>query len=137
MHSKYWWMANVQRIIRAYPELRERKDATQQQSTTASYSAQPRGSGAGRTTEMAALRGLEPEEERYMDAILMALDYADLRGPEIRRLVQLHYWRGYSMQATANTLHVTMVTASRWNGWICRKVAALLGLYVEQQKPKR
>lgn len=125
-------MVNVQRIIRAYPELRKRKDAAQIQSTTASYSAQPRGGGAGRSTEMAALRGLEPEEERYLDAINLALDDADLRGPEIRKLVQLHYWRGYTMQATATVLHVTRITASRYNGWICRKVASNLGLYHEK-----
>ena len=125
-------MVNVQRIIRAYPELRRRKDAAQLQSTTASYSAQPRGGGAGRSTEMAALRGLEPEEERYLDAVLLALDEADLKGTEIRKLVQLHYWKGYTMQATATVLHVTRITASRYNGWICRKVASILGLYHEK-----
>ena len=64
VRTHHWWMANIQRTIRAYPDLRARKDAMQAQSVTASYSADPRGGGTGRTTELAALRGLAPGEEQ-------------------------------------------------------------------------
>lgn len=81
---------------------------------------------------MAALRGLEPEEERYLDAINLALDDADLRGPEIRKFVQLHYWKGYTVPQSAIWINVSDRTAARMNGWICRKVASLIGLYTEK-----
>lgn len=131
MRSKHWWMANVQRIIKEYPELRQRKDEAQKQSTTAAYSADPRGGGTGRTTEMAALRSLAPEEERCLTAVDLALADADIRGPEIRRYVQLHYWRGIKTGDVADIMHVAPCTCVRWNQWLVRKVAQILGLYAK------
>ena len=133
MNSKYWWMINVHRTIRAYPELRMRKDDTQRQSIIASYSSDPHGgSGAKRNTEMAALRGLAPAEEAALDAIEQSLAEADLRSPEIRRMVKLHYWDGWTMEQIARSMHVSRETVIRWNGWIVRKIAARMGLYVKR-----
>ena len=132
MRTHHWWMANIQRTIRAYPDLRARKDAAQAQSVTASYSADPRGGGAGRTTEQAALRGLAPGEEQAIDAIERALADADLKEQEIRKFVQLHYWQGHTMLMISRRMNVSVRTLSRWNGWICRRIAANLGLYFER-----
>lgn len=122
-------MANVQRTIRAYPELRERKDAIQAQSVTAAYSSEPRGGSAGRSTEQAALRGLAPAEEAALNAVDLALAEADLKGPEIRKFVQMHYWQGATMEHTAYWLNVSRQTVIYWNRMLTRRVASLLGLY--------
>ena len=133
MRTHHWWMANIQRTIRAYPDLRARKDAMQPQSVTASYSADPRGGGAGRSTEQAALRWLAPGEEQALDAVEKALDDADTRTREIREFIKMHYWRGYTMTAVSVRMCVSVGTLTNWNGWVCRRVAANLGLYQEKR----
>ena len=55
---KNWWHGNVIRAIRAYPTLKQAKQALQAVSVTAGYSGMPGSHEPGRTTEASAIRQL-------------------------------------------------------------------------------
>ena len=119
--SKYrdWWRRVAVDMIRQYPELRKRKDEMQKVRITASFKPARRGSGAGRATEAAALRQLEPAEERIIDAVELAreeiLRHRD--GREVMAIVTMvDLKRTHSMTGAAMTAHMSRKTAQSRRG---------------------
>lgn len=115
---KYWWRPNVERVIRNYPLLREKKNARQVQNMIASYSGMPRGGGAGRNTESAALRCLSPREEDDLRAVEKAIEEVGCQelGSEVLRVVELYHWRGVrNFETIGDMAHMSERTARRRN----------------------
>ena len=131
MKYKNWWHANVIRIIKAYPELRERKDAIQSQSVTANYTPSPRAGGAARAAENVALRQLAPAEEEALEAVEMALERIRLSesGERIELLIRRYYWqRSGRFLDIAENIGFSERSARRANARFLRAVAVNLRL---------
>ena len=67
-----WW-PYIKNVLRLYPFLKRELDARRSQSVTVRYNKTGEGSGAGRKTEQAALRELDPARQREYDAALADL----------------------------------------------------------------
>ena len=131
--SKYrnWWHPNVVQVIRAYPQLRARKDALQGQSMTANYSASPRAGGASRTAENVALRALAPAEGDALSAVEQAIALVALQpdGDKVLRLIRRYYWGyGEGFLLIAELVGLSEKTARRRNAQFIRYVAYNLHL---------
>lgn len=123
---RYWWRAVVEKVIRNYPDLRARKNAKQGQAVTPSYSGMPRGGGAGRNTESAALRGLSPREEADLRAVEKAIEEVGRQelGGEVLRVVELYHWRGVrNFETIGDMAHMSERTARRRNERFINAVA--------------
>lgn len=123
MRAKNWWQVTVMQMLKAYPELRERKDEIQAQSVTANYSGEPRGGGNSRAVENAALISLAPAEERVLEAIESALEELDTMNAIYRKYITLRYWKGYTHTDAAYRISVASSTADRINRICIRTVA--------------
>lgn len=129
---RYWWRAVVEKVIRNYPDLRARKNAKQGQSVTASYSGMPRGGGAGRNTESAALRCLSPREEADLRAVEKAIEEVGRQelGGEVLRVVELYQWKGVrNFETIGEMLHMGRNTAKRRNERFLYAVAKNMGYH--------
>ena len=129
--NKHWWRANVERALREYPALAERKRALQASSITPNYSPMPGSSDPSRTTETLALRQLSDEEERWIAAIEKAREDMKLRsdGNEILRLVSMVFFKQtHTMTGAAIETHVSLSTAQRRVGQFIARVAEHKGL---------
>lgn len=131
MKYKNWWRFNVIRIVREYPNLRDKKDALQSQSITASYSAEPRGGNTtSRRTENAALRELPPAEETAIRAVEKALEKVALwrDGDRAIALIHAYYFkRDGRLGDVAPRFYISEEQARRKNGVFLRYVAQGLG----------
>lgn len=105
----------MERFIRNYPRMRERKNAIQSQSMTANYSAMPRGGGGSRSTENVALRQLAPGEEYILRAIERAIEDVGRmdNGREVLTVVEYVYWMRFTMAEAAEFSHLSERTAQR------------------------
>lgn len=132
MKYAHWWHANVIRVIKTYPYLRLLKDTEQAQSTTASYSDEPRGgSGNARKTENAALRGLSPAEEEAIEAVERALEKVSLwrDGERSLELIKAYYFRqDGKLLECAERLYISERQARRKNAAFLLYVAENLRL---------
>lgn len=127
---KHWWYYNAVRAIRAYPELCSRKEDARRQSITAGAEPGRRGSGAGRPTEKAAMRGLAPREEADMEAVRRALEdlESDPREDDIVRVVRLYHWKGVrNFETVGDLAHLSPRTARRYNSRFVAAVARHMG----------
>lgn len=134
MKYSHWYHANVIRVVRAYPFLREQKDALQSQSVTANYSGEPRAPGPSRSAENAALRSLAPAEEEAIEAVEAALERVRLMrdGERLKDLLEAYYFRreGRFLDC-AERRFVPEWTARRRNADFLRFVAEGLRLTVK------
>ena len=126
---RYWWRPNVEKVIRNYPLLRERKADRQRKSVTASYSGMPRGGGTSRTTENVAFRQLSRREDEDFYAVETAIEDVGRSefGGEILRVVEYKYWRGYNFAYVADVVHISENTAKRRADKFVYAVARNLG----------
>ncbi len=133
---RYRWWKFARNMIRDYPSLRKELEDIQQQSVVASMSGMPRGGGAGRSSEMAALRQLEdPDDQQCYEAVASAVEITRLRtdGQERLRLIELTYWikKPMTIGKAAYKLHVSERTAQEWHRVFVRLVGACYGFRVK------
>lgn len=121
--SKYrhWWRPDIVRFIRAYPDLRLRKEALR----SVSHSMDGVHTAPTRATENIALRQLSPFEEKILDAVQLAIeDIGRSRdGREVLAIVEMVDWGRYSVEGAALKLHISPETAKRRRGRFISEVA--------------
>lgn len=129
--NKHWWRSNVERALREYPALKERKKAIQSAALTPNYNPMPGRSEPSRLTENLAMRQLSEEEEKWISAIDKARE--DMRqtsdGEEIMMLVTMVFFKQtHTMTGAALERHVSLSTAQRRVGRFISAVAKHKGL---------
>ena len=117
--SKYrhWWRPSVERDIRAYPALKQKKAELQKVSVTPAYGGQTiRGSEVGRTTENAALRQLPSREDAIVTAVEAAMREVSRQrdGKEVLSIVEMVDFKGtHTIEGVALSLHMDRRTVLR------------------------
>ena len=116
----YDWWVNAIRMIRNYPARKQEHDDITAQAVTADLSGMPHGGGgAGRTTEMAALREMAPAKQAEYDAVRKAIDITRLLpNGEIRlQLIRKVYWgeKHQSIDSVVYDLYISQQTARNWH----------------------
>lgn len=124
--NKHWWRPNVERALKAYPSLKDRKLAMQSPALTPNYNPMPGGSEPSRTTENLGIRQLSEQEESWLQAIDRAKD--DMKqvsdGAEILALVKMVFFnQTHTVTGAAMERHVSLSTAQRRIGRFIDKVA--------------
>ena len=116
--SKYrhWWRPNVERELKAYPELKRKKNELQKVTTTPVYGPTTHGPGVSDPTASAALRQLPDIEERVVSSIDAAIEET-LKcsdGQEVMRLINMVYFKqSHTLTGAAMAAYVSMRTAHR------------------------
>ena len=128
---KYWWRPNLERALKEYPSMRERKAELQSSPLTPNYNPMPSGNSPSRTTENLAARQLPEEEERWLDAIEKAIE--DVRkqadGDAVMGLVSCIYFKKtHTLNGAAALHHMSESTAKRRVGRFLIAVAKHKGL---------
>ena len=136
---KRWW-GYARRAVRDYPQLQKEWESIHMQSITANISGMPRGGSVSRTTEIIALRQMDPDNQRDYDAVTMAIEQTRLmpNGEEHLRLIKHMYWQerpGKILDAAAK-IHIEEATAKRWHGQFIRLVGENLWRKDDTGKPK-
>ena len=126
------WRPYVINVLRDYPAYKRIAAEAKSQRVTAQFNKGRGRGGAGRTTEIAALRtGLSRQQEREMDAVEKAVR-STRRGADgkIRmKVVEMVYFRGtHTIQGAAQQVHVSYATAWRWTDNFIRMAARNLEL---------
>lgn len=142
--GKWWWMETVRRSIINYPVLKAKKDELQSMATTPAVTSvtveggktitvYPTGGGGGnsRKTETVALRELPPMEERALNAVRNAMEATSLLpdGKHRLGLIRVYWWGGKhrSLLDAAGRVHISEITARRWNNAFMWTVAMEMG----------
>lgn len=117
------WRSETRDIIRRYPQHLRDETVLRTVSVTASVNGGRGSHNVSRTTELAAIRELPPDEQRELDAVRQAIatTMRYRNGDDRIRLIDLMYWRAYgrSMWVAADEVHVSYGTAKNWhNGFI-------------------
>ena len=119
-------------MARNYPILCRELEEKQSISTTANYSAGPRGSGEARGTESAAIRQLSPVKMREYEAVRKAVeDSSSVPGNGHLRvnLVEMVYFkRTHTLEGVCQVLHISYGTAKNYNHDFLCCVAKNFGL---------
>lgn len=113
--------------IQDYPERAAALGELHAVTMAARYSAEPHGSGAGRTTETVALRELPASEQLEYEAVREALEYIKTCNDGERRIemIRRYYWAGpHRLNEVAEELYITERTAQRWNSLFVSLVAS-------------
>lgn len=115
------WRQEAKRTIRAYPDLRDRKNELRAQSIVPRYSSGGGGSGGGesRPVESAALREMPSADERRLRSVELAIETTKRHEDSALRLkaVRLLYWQAVpcSIAEAADLCNVHEQTAKKWN----------------------
>ena len=127
---RYDWWSYVKGMIRRYPDLKRRYAELRRVSLSAPATGMPRGGHISKPTEDAALRELSPTNQREYDAVRRALLTTERskNGAERIQLVQLVFWKGYTISEAALKLHYSLRTAQEWHRTFIRLVAKFYGL---------
>ena len=123
-----WWYY-TRDIVRNYPVLRERLRELRTPGTTGEGLG--RSSEPGRSTERLALRDLPKAERRELEAVerAIAVTRGLPDGKERLQVIRLVHWRmSHTMTGAAQTVHVSLSTAYRWQNDFFVLVARLRGL---------
>lgn len=127
---RYWWYGNICRVIAQYPTLKEAVAEAGTQSVTTAYSGMPHGSGAGRSTEGAALRAVSNREYDDFAAVSRAIAAASAwpDGELVLAVVNLWHWkRMKNFESIGDALHIGCSTAKRKNSKFVYEVAKNMG----------
>ena len=129
---RYGWWSYAKYMARNYPILCRELEEKQSISTTANYSAGPRGSGEARGTEAAAMRQLSPVKMREYEAVLKAVEAAGSvpgNGHLRMKLVEMVYFkRTHTLEGVCQVLHISYGTAKNYNHDFLCCVAKNFGL---------
>ena len=130
--SRYRWWGYVKRVVRDYPEMKERHDEARRPSIASRISAAPSGGGMSNPTYIVATGGMEPQDEREYEAVRRALDTTERYSNGCHRvqLISDTYWNKECGELRYAALRVPCaeITAKRWHGDFIRLVASYLGL---------
>lgn len=89
------WRDEAKAAIRRYPQHVSDDKELKAISITAAYTGSRGSHEASRTTELAALKQLPPDEQRELDAVDLAIRVTEARyynAPARMRLIRLMYW---------------------------------------------
>lgn len=127
---KYWWRPNVDRALREYPLMRERKDALQAAKLTPNYNPMPSGNSTSRTTENLGTAELPDQEEKWLTAIERAMTTVSSwrDGAMTLKLIRMVYFaRSHTVIGAADAVHVSESTAKRAIGQFSTLVGKNMG----------
>lgn len=135
---RYNWWGYIRAVIRNYPGHHEDLYDSKLQSVTASYSAMPRGGGAGRGVENLAIRTLPMDEQKEYDAVLGAAREVMRQftnGAERLKLIDMVFWsQTYTLQGAAQQIPVSYETAKRWQRDFIIRVAKRMDIFHPEEK---
>lgn len=135
---RYAWWGYIKAVIRNYPQHHEDLYNSKLQSVVASYSAMPRGGGAGRTIEQLAIRTLPQDEQKEYDAVLGAARETMREfwnGEQRLQLIDMVFWnKTHTLQGAALALHINYETAKRWQRDFAQKVAKRMEIFHPERK---
>lgn len=112
---KHWWRPNVERAIKQYPMLCEKKKDLQAASMTANYNAMPSGNEPSRTTENLGTRFLSEQEEKILFSVGRAIDeiMRQRDGEDVMRIVTLvDFKQTHTVDGAAIALYMHRNTAA-------------------------
>lgn len=128
---KFWWRPLVEKALREYPRMRQRKAELQGTSLTPNYNPMPSGNSVARTTENLAMNNLPEDEEKWLTAIEKAIlevsEQAD--GKSCLALISCVYFKKtHTVSGAAIQCHVSESTAKRRIGRFIWTVGKYKGL---------
>lgn len=129
---RYGWWTYAKYMARNYPNLCRELEDKRATSTTANYSAGPRGSGEARGTEAAAMRQLSPVKMREYEAVRKAVEAAGAvpgNGYLRVKLAEMVYFkRTHTLEGACQSLHISYGTAKNYNHDFLCGIAKNFGL---------
>lgn len=132
MSQREDWWDYTKKIIRSYPRLKRKLQGTGSPAVTASYGLScGHGSEVGRPVERAGFGRLTDKEQRRYDAVAAAIRETEgmKNGSDRLELVRRVYWdRSHTLCGAAMKIHVSEITAKRWNAQFIRSVEKFLNL---------
>lgn len=129
---KYKWWTYARNMIYDYPSLCRAHNESLRQKVTASYSGQPGGVEASRTTENTAVNTMSRNDYLEYDAVHSAIAQTkeSANGAAKINMIRLMYWaRTHTLQGAAQAIHVSYATARRWHVAFVRKVGENYGFF--------
>lgn len=129
--TRYGWWGYVKDMIRRYPELCRELEDLHTMPVTAQIKAVGGSSGAGRRSEIVAIRELPYTRQREYAAVRRAIEVTKKYniGAEIINLIDLVFWRQtHTLHGAAIKCNIAYITAARWHGDFIRLVAKNYGL---------
>lgn len=112
------WREKAKRIIEAYPALLREENELRSARITPVYNGMPGGGGAGRSTEGAALKELDPEWQRRLDSVRNAIATTNRyrNGKDRLKVIDLVYWKKtHTLQGAALSCNYCYDTVQEWN----------------------
>lgn len=128
---RYDWWGYVKGMIRRYPALAEEYKELHTQTVTADISGMPRGGGAGRTTEMIAIRELPSTRQREYESVRQAIRITNRmpNGFDRIKLIELVFWRqSHTLEGAAMCIPCSYRQARRYHTDFIFAVAKAYGL---------
>lgn len=128
---RYDWWGYVKGMIRRYPALAEEYKELHTQTVTADISGMPRGGGAGRTTEMIAIRELPSTRQREYESVRQAIRITNRmpNGVDRIKLIELVFWRqSHTLEGAAMCIPCSYRQARRYHTDFIFAVAKAYGL---------
>lgn len=123
------WREETKRVIRAYPALVRAENELFESKITASITGMPRSGSAKNVVEDIAMRTLQPEDQRALDAVRKAiLTTGRYRNSKDRmRVIDLVYWKQtHDLHGAADQCHYGYDTVQEWNAAFIELVDAYL-----------
>lgn len=113
-----WW-GYIQKVIRAYPELKREYDGLHQQSVTPNLSGMPGSGSVSRGTESIALRELPKSKQMRYEAVKKAVDATERlkTGKDRINLIKFAYWsnKKVNLSGAAYEINVSYETAVNYH----------------------
>ncbi len=131
---RYDWWPYVKGMIRRYPALKAELADIREQSITPSYSGQPGGRNASRSSEMVAIRELPTTRQREYEAVRKAITVTERMAASRDRLriIDLVFWkRSHTLEGAALMIPCSYMTARRYHSEFIMTVASMYGLLDE------
>ncbi len=130
---RYRWWSYIKAVIRNYPTLCEKLSDIQSTSVTASLSGMPRSGRLKRETEEAALRQLNPDEQKEYEAVKKAIEMTERlsKGQDRLYVIKLVLWkRTHTLDGAAMRVPCSERTARKYHGEFIKLVAENYGYYL-------
>lgn len=115
---RFGWWGYAKNMVYRYPALADEHAESVRQKVTPSYSGQPGGGEASRTTENVAVSAMSANHNREYEAVKLAIHETELStdGGEKMQLIRLMYWkRSHTLEGAAQAVHVSYRTGKRWH----------------------
>lgn len=129
---RYDWWSYVKGMIYRYPALTEQHNLALAQKVTPAYTGMPGGGETSRTTETVAVKAMTKTATREYEAVHLAEQKtaSEPGGDDRMKLVEMIYWRRtHTLSGAAQSVHVSYITAKRWNAHFIKQVAKNYGFF--------